>query len=149
VGSRVPIIIYYLLFIVRRFVAQLAHESRLHCSSIELPLRPLEIVMKRATRLLATLGLLSIPSLLLAQNPQSPSLPSSAEIFGPELIAWSQQQKPQPVLQLPEPRERQQEVGAANAEAQQQPALQTVEGRIVKKRSQYVLQVSKRMPVNS
>jgi len=46
------------------------------------------------------------------------------------------------VLQLPEPRERQQEVGAANAEAQQQPALQTVEGRIVKKRSQYVLQVS-------
>ena len=97
--------------------------------------------MKRATRLLATLGLLLIPPLLLAQDLQSPTPPSSSDIFGPELIAWSQQQKPQPVPQpLPDPA-GQQETGTANAEAQQ-PAVQAFMGRIVKDGNRYVLQVS-------
>ncbi len=60
--------------------------------------------MKRATSLLSTaLGLLSISSLALAQaDPLSPALPS--QVIGPQLIVWSQLQKPQPVPQpLPAP----------------------------------------------
>jgi len=103
--------------------------------------------MKRETSLFATLGvLLVIAPLVFAQNLQtqpSPALPS--DILGPQLIAWSQLQKPQPVPQpLPTPdRPAQQPAQSANPPAQQQqPAAQTFTGTIVKDGSRYVLKVS-------
>jgi hypothetical protein len=107
--------------------------------------------MKRKTSLFATLGvLLAIAPLALAQNMQtqpSPALPS--DILGPQLIAWSQLQKPQPVPQpLPTPdrpaqQPAQQPAQSANPPAQQQqPAAQTFTGTIVKDGSRYVLKVS-------
>jgi len=103
--------------------------------------------MKRTTSVVATLGLMSISPLMVAQNLQSPGPPYNAsDIFGPELIAWSQQQRPQPVPQpLPEapPQREQRQPGLpANPEAQQQPAVRTFTGTIVKDHSKYVLKVS-------
>ncbi len=104
--------------------------------------------MKRETSSLATVVflLVSLP-LMLAQDPQtqpSPALPSS--IPGPQLIAWSQLQKPQPVPQplpppdrpIPQPGQQQ-----PNPPAQQQPpAALTLMGTIVKDGTRYVLKVS-------
>jgi len=75
------------------------------------------------TGLVAALGWLAITPLLLAQEAQ-PTLPS--DILGPQLIAWSQQQKPQPV---PEP--------LLNS-----PDVRTFTGTIVKVHNRYVLQIS-------
>ena len=100
--------------------------------------------MKRATSLLATLGLLLMPSFLWAQNLQNPDPPSSSDIFGPELIAWSQLQKPQPVPEpLPDSPEQQHETRAANPQGKQQAAVQSFTGRIIIDGNRYVLQVSK------
>jgi hypothetical protein len=106
--------------------------------------------MKRKTSLFATLGvLLAIAPLMFAQDLQtqpSPALPS--DILGPQLIAWSQLQKPQPVPQpLPTPdrpaqQPAQQPAQSANPPAQQQPAAQTFTGTIVRDGSRYVLKVS-------
>jgi hypothetical protein len=106
--------------------------------------------MKRETSLFATLGVLVvIAPLVFAQNLQtqpSPALPS--DILGPQLIAWSQLQKPQPVPQpLPAPdrpgqQPAQQPAQSANPPAQQQPAAQTFTGTIVKDGGRYVLKVS-------
>jgi hypothetical protein len=81
--------------------------------------------LKRAatlTSLLTTFGVLSaIASLMLAQDLQShpsPVLPSN--ILGPQLIVWSQLQKPQPL----------------------QPAARMFTGTIVKDRGKYVLKVA-------
>lgn len=108
--------------------------------------------MKRRTSLLATLVFLSaiIPASLgqdLRSQP-SPVLPS--EILGPQLIAWSQLQKPQPVPQpLPPPdrpmqqQPEQQPSQSANPPAQPQPpAAQTFTGTIIKDGNRYVLKVS-------
>ena len=81
--------------------------------------------MKRATTLrslLTLFGVLSaIAPLILAQDVQSqpsPVLPSN--ILGPQLIVWSQLQKPQPL----------------------QPAARMFTGMIVKDRGKYVLKVA-------
>jgi hypothetical protein len=111
-------------------------------------------MMKRRTSLLATLLFLSVTlPLTFAQNLKSepsPVLPS--DILGPQLIAWSQVQKPQPVPQPLPPPDRaaqsaqptdQQPVQSANALAPPQPpAAQTFTGTIVKDGSTYVLRVS-------
>lgn len=104
--------------------------------------------MKRETSSLATVVflLVSLP-LMLAQDPQtqpSPALPSS--ILGPQLIAWSHLQKPQPAPQplpppdrpIPQPDQQQ-----PNPSAQQQPpAALTLMGTIVKDGTRYMLKVS-------
>jgi hypothetical protein len=86
--------------------------------------------MKRETSPLATLLFLLVTlPLVFAQDPQTqpgPALPS--DILGPQLIAWSQLQKPQPVPQ-PLPQE-------------QQPAAPTFMGTIIKDGARYVLKVS-------
>jgi hypothetical protein len=79
----------------------------------------------------------------------SPLLP----ILGPQLIAWSHLQKPQPVPQPLPPKDRpaqqpnqqsdQQPAQSANPSVQPQPpAAQTFTGTIVKEGSRYVLKVS-------
>jgi Protein of unknown function (DUF5818) len=104
--------------------------------------------MKRKTSLLATLVfLLGTVPLMFAQDLQSPPRPAlpSSDILGPQLIAWSQLQKPQPVPQpLPPPdRPIQQQDQTANPPVQQQqPAAQTFTGTIAKDGSNYVLKVS-------
>jgi hypothetical protein len=111
--------------------------------------------VKREPSLLATLVFVlvfvsvTIP-LTLAQDlnrQPSPVLPS--DILGPQLIAWSQIQKPQPIPQpvpppdRPMPQPDQQQTQPASPPAQQQPpSAQTFEGRIVKDGSRYVLKVS-------
>jgi len=105
--------------------------------------------VKRETSSSATLVflLVSLP-LMLAQDPQtqpSPALPSS--ILGPQLVAWSQLQKPRPVPQpLPPPDQPipQQDQQTPNPPAQQRrpPAALTLMGTIVKDGTQYVLKVS-------
>ena len=81
--------------------------------------------MKRATTLtslLTTFGVLSaLAPLMLAQDVQSqpsPALPTN--ILGPQLIVWSQLQKPQPL----------------------QPAARVFTGMIVRDRRKYVLKVA-------
>src|SRR6266436_3738691 len=92
-------------------------------------------VMKRRTSLLAALVFLSatLPSALTQdlRGQPSPVLPS--DILGPQLIAWSQLQKPQPVPQPLPPPDRpmqqqpdQQPAQSANPSAPPQPpAAQT------------------------
>lgn len=108
--------------------------------------------MKRETSLLSALAFLFVTApLMVTQNPQSqpsPALPS--DILGPQLIAWSQTQTPQPVPQpLPRrsvPQPDQQPEGANPATdppAQQpQPTVQKFTGTIVKTDGVYVLKVS-------
>jgi Protein of unknown function (DUF5818) len=108
--------------------------------------------MKRETSLLSALAFLFVTApLMVTQNPQSqpsPALPS--DILGPQLIAWSQTQTPQPVPQpLPRrsvPQPDQQPEGANPAtdpSAQQpQPTVQKFTGTIVKTDGVYVLKVS-------
>jgi hypothetical protein len=117
------------------------------------PLRFPEVDMKRETSLLGVLILsfLTTP-LLLAQGNQSdtrPVLPS--EILGPQLIAWSQAQRPQPVPQpLPpparptaQPDPQPEQPASPPLQQQQQPAAQTFSGTIVKDGGTYVLKVSR------
>jgi hypothetical protein len=108
--------------------------------------------MKRRTSLLAAWVFLSVAvPLTFGQDFKSqpnPVLPS--EILGPQLIAWSQLQKPQPVPQPLPPPDRpmqqqpdQQPAQSANPPAQPQPpAAQTFTGTIVKDGNRYVLKVS-------
>jgi hypothetical protein len=104
--------------------------------------------MKRETSLLSALAFLLVTApLMVTQNPQSqpsPALPS--DILGPQLIAWSQTQTPQPVPQplprrsVPQP---DQQPESANPSAQpQQPTVQRFTGTIVKTDGVYVLKVS-------
>jgi hypothetical protein len=106
--------------------------------------------MNRKTSPFATLVfVLATLSLMCAQEvptPQSPVLPLN--ILGPQLIVWSQLQKPQPVPQpLPAAdrdtqRPDSQPAPTQVAPPQQQPPLQTFVGTIVKDGSRYVLQAS-------
>lgn len=109
--------------------------------------------MKRETGLLLTVFLLAAAPLMTAQNTYnrpSPAVPS--EILGPQLIAWSEFQKPQPIPQpLPPPdrpaQQSDQEQGqSATPPAQQppsqSPAAQTLTGTIVKDGSSYILKVA-------
>ena len=100
--------------------------------------------MKRAKSVLATLGFLSISPFILAQDP-NPIPPDSSNILGPDLVAWSEQQKPQPVpAPPPDPPEQQKEkqpATPANPQTEQHPATQSFAGTIIKDHSRYVLKV--------
>ena len=104
--------------------------------------------MKRETSLLSALAFLLVTApLMVTQNPQSqpsPALPS--DILGPQLIAWSQTQTPQPVPQpLPRrsvPQPDQQPESASPSAQPQQPTVQRFTGTIVKTDGVYVLKVS-------
>jgi hypothetical protein len=107
--------------------------------------------MNRETSILATISLLLVLAASgfgqEAQIQPKPTLP--AAVLGPQLIVWSQTQKPQPVPQplpppdRPEAQPEQQTGQAANPPAQQQqPATQTFTGTIVKDGSVYVLKVA-------
>jgi hypothetical protein len=82
------------------------------------------------------------------RNQPSPALP--ADILGPQLVVWSEAQKPQPVPQplpaadRPVPEQQpEQPTPVDNAPAQQQqPTAQKVKGAIVKTGGVYVLKVS-------
>ena len=104
--------------------------------------------MKPETSRLATLVfvLVTLP-LMFGQGPQPqprPALPP--DILGPQLIAWSQLQKPQPLPQPLPPPDRpiqQTDQQPANPQAQQeQPAAPTFMGTIIKNGTRYVLKVS-------
>ncbi|MFY9841551.1 MAG: hypothetical protein WA718_08200 [Terriglobales bacterium] len=86
---------------------------------------------KRATSLLALLvwSLLSSASMC-AQELQGPDSPYSSNIFGPDLVAWSEQQKPQPVPP------------ALPTNPPAQPAMRTLTGRIISDHNRYVLMIS-------
>jgi hypothetical protein len=105
--------------------------------------------VKREPSPLATLVFLLVTlPLMFAQDLQtqpSPALPS--DILGPQLIAWSQIQKPQPVPQpllLPDRRTQQPDEQPAGPSArQEQSAAPTVTGTIMMKSgTRYVLKVS-------
>jgi hypothetical protein len=104
--------------------------------------------VKRETSLLGILVfLLTTLPLMFAQEPQiqrSPALPS--DILGPQLIAWSQLQKPQPVPQPLPPPDRpiqQPDLQPANSAAKlEQPAAPAFVGTITKDGARYVLKVS-------
>jgi hypothetical protein len=108
--------------------------------------------MKRETSLLSALAFLLVTApLMVTQNPQSqpsPALPS--DILGPQLIAWSQTQTPQPVPQplprrsVPQPDQQPESANpSAGPSAQpQQPTLQKFTGTIVTTDGVYVLKVS-------
>jgi Protein of unknown function (DUF5818) len=88
----------------------------------------------------ALIFLLATAPLMFSQVPQgkaSPALPS--DILGPQLIAWSQVQKPQPVA---EPRQRAEPQPAPQQNPQQSPASQTMTGTILKDGDRYVLKVA-------
>lgn len=91
-----------------------------------------------------TTALFALSPFLFAQD--SPSEPTRlnlpADISGPQLVAWSQLQKPRPVPQpLPPPdRTDQQQPGPApGSQSQQQPLNQIFMGTIVKDGGKYVL----------
>jgi hypothetical protein len=109
--------------------------------------------VNRETSTLATLSvLLVLAGSVFAQEPQiqpSPALP--ANVLGPQLIVWSELQKPRPVPQPLPPPDRPEQVPdqpqaqpaqPANAQAQQQPAAQTFTGTIVKDGAKYILKES-------
>jgi hypothetical protein len=73
-------------------------------------------------------------SLLLAQDAQKPSPVPPPDILGPQLIAWSQLQHPQPVQQA--------EPSPAQAQPDPSPASQTITGTIVKSSGHYFLKVA-------
>jgi hypothetical protein len=98
--------------------------------------------MKRKTSFLAMVSVfLAATPLMFAQDlpgPTNPVLPS--DFLGPQLIAWSQLQKPLPVLQLTSQRADQQP-GQSPVQPQS-PAKQTLTGTIVRDGSRYILKVS-------
>lgn len=111
--------------------------------------------MKRETCLLTVLVfLLGTVPLLCAQNLRSqPSPTPPSDILGPQLIAWSQMQKPEPVPQpLPPPDKPvqppaqttdQQPAPPSKSQAQPQPpAAQTFTGTVVKDAGRYILKVT-------
>lgn len=105
--------------------------------------------MKRWASVLATLTLASSVPWAFAQDVRTDPKPS--EVLGPQLIAWSQFQKPQPVPQpLPppdrdtqaQPQDQSPTQAQPPVDQQQPPAAQTFTGTIVKDGKDYVLKVS-------
>jgi glucan-binding YG repeat protein len=98
--------------------------------------------MKRETGSLAAfVFFLATAPLLFSQNQAgkpSPTLPS--EILGPQLIAWSQVQKPQPVSQSDQAAQPSQ--NQAQEPTQQEPTAQTLTGTVIKDGGRYFLKVS-------
>lgn len=107
--------------------------------------------MKRKSGLLGMLIFVwgIIPMMFAQDLPSQPSPMLPSGILGPQLIVWSQVQKPQPVPQplLPPNRlvwqpEQQREQPANPLVQQQQPAAQTLTGMIEEDGGVYALKVS-------
>ncbi len=103
--------------------------------------------MNRDIGMLATTSLLLVlVTSVFGQEPKiqpSPTLPAST--LGPQLVVWSQAQKPQPVPQpLPPPDRPEPQAGQpANPPVQQQqPATQTFTGTVVKDDGRYFLKAA-------
>jgi Protein of unknown function (DUF5818) len=94
----------------------------------------------------ALIFLLATAPLMFSQVPQgkaSPALPS--DILGPQLIAWSQVQKPQPMAeprQRAEPQPETQQSPQQSPASRTSPASQTMTGTILKDGDRYVLKVA-------
>ncbi|MGD0267452.1 MAG: DUF5818 domain-containing protein [Candidatus Sulfotelmatobacter sp.] len=112
-------------------------------------------LMKREICLLAVpVFLLGAVASICAQNlPSRPSPTPPSDILGPQLIAWSQMQKPEPVpqplpppdkpVQQPAPTTNQQPAPPAKSQVQPRPpAAQTFTGTVVKDAGRYILKVS-------
>ena len=108
--------------------------------------------MKRETTLLSALAflLVTVP-LMFTQDPRSqPGSLFPSDIPGPQLVVWSQAQKPQPVPQplpaadrpLPEQQPEQPSPVDNPAAEQEQPTAQKFTGTIVKNGGMYLLKVS-------
>jgi hypothetical protein len=116
--------------------------------------------MKRWT-ILMPLSLLLITVFSVAQSPAKPAPGQNEHILGPQLIAWSEMQKPQPVPQQPQPMpapdaKTDQTSPAPNSKSQpkaeqqpepeaQQSTAQSVSGTIVKVGGKYVLETPDNM----
>jgi Protein of unknown function (DUF5818) len=111
--------------------------------------------------MLVTIALLLFSGVSLAQELVARPAPRTGDgILGPQLIAWSEMQKPQPVPQRPQPvpvpdsnadkqegpadTPRQQPAQDAKAPAQekQEPAAQTLNGTVIKLGNKYVLKTT-------
>lgn len=104
--------------------------------------------MKRESVLITGM-LLVFSSILFAQDGSQPSPALPSDPLGPQLVVWSQLQKPKPVPQpLPPPEvpgQQQPDPQSGlppNPQAQQQPAAQSFTGTIVKDAGKYVLKTS-------
>jgi hypothetical protein len=104
--------------------------------------------MKRETCVVTVLAfVLGTVPLLCAQGPRSQTSPS--DILGPQLIAWSQLQKPEPMPQplpppdrpLPQPAP-QPGLQPTNPQTSQRPTVQTFAGTIIEDGGKYILKVS-------
>jgi hypothetical protein len=103
--------------------------------------------MKRTGVWAAALFVFSSFIVVFAQQPaQFPNLP--ANVIGPQLVAWSELQKPQPTPQPLPPPERADQSQTDQSQAEppqaqpQQPSIQFFVGTIIKDGSKYVLKVS-------
>lgn len=112
----------------------------------------------RRTSVFITAALFALSPLAFSQEAAQPATPLPAEIVGPQLIMWSEQQKPQPVPQpLPPPDKPDQEQSgqqqpsqqqpgqpepATSSQSQGQPSAQTFTGTIVKDGAKYVLKAN-------
>jgi len=111
----------------------------------------------RRTSVFITASLFALSPLVFSQEAPQPATPLPADIVGPQLIMWSEQQKPQPVPQpLPPPDKPDQEQSqqqpsqqqpgqpepATTSQSQGQPSAQTFTGTIVKDGAKYVLKAN-------
>jgi hypothetical protein len=103
--------------------------------------------MKREIGVLALVFATATPLMFSQAKEKNPSPVTPSEFLGPQLIAWSQVQKPQPVAEpLPQSDRVAQQAGQSSEKApeppQQQPGAHTLTGTIVKDSGRYVLKVS-------
>ena len=96
--------------------------------------------MRRIIRSLATPLLLVAP--LFAQELSTKPAPIPSDILGPQLIAWSQLQSPQPLQEASPQRAGKDSPAQLRDEAPQSPGAQTLAGTIVKDSGVYILKVS-------
>jgi DNA-nicking Smr family endonuclease len=98
------------------------------------------------TTIVSLAALLAISTSISAQEiaPFNPAVP--AQVMGPQLIAWSQLQKPQPISQPLPPSEEQTSQRAdsqsQDSQNQQESSAQVFTGAIVKDESRYVLKAA-------
>ena len=106
------------------------------------------IVRRESSPVTTVVFLLATVPLMFTQDSQTqpqPTLPP--DILGPQLIAWSQLQKPQPVPQpLPPPdghvQQPDQQPATSSAQEDLRPVPSTFQGTIVKKGASYVLRAT-------
>lgn len=100
----------------------------------------------------SAIALAAMASLSFAQAAHQEPVPVPSSVVGPQLVAWSEMQKPQPVAAAYELAFYEVQSGAvqqspASPAQDSQPAAQTFTGTIVKDGARYVLKVSKQVYV--